>query len=66
MGINSVAPATKQAAQQAVEASGVHYIDTAVMAPGLQVPILLGSSHTAALAAALMTATTWQTAGRYP
>lgn len=57
MDINSVAPATKQAAQQAIEACGAHYIDTAVMAPvppqRLQVPMLLGGAHAAELAEAL-------------
>ncbi|WP_249674232.1 NAD(P)-dependent oxidoreductase [Pseudomonas abieticivorans] len=46
MDINSVAPNTKLAACQAIEAVGASYIDAAVMAPvppqRLQTPILLG------------------------
>lgn len=45
MDINSVAPATKQAARDAVEGRGARYIDAAVMAPvplqRLKTPILL-------------------------
>jgi 3-hydroxyisobutyrate dehydrogenase-like beta-hydroxyacid dehydrogenase len=54
MDINSVAPTTKQAAGSALQASGVHYVDAAVMAPvppqRLKTPILLGGDHAAALA----------------
>lgn len=54
MDINSVAPATKQAARAALKACGAHYIDAAVMAPvppqRLQTPILLGGTEAAALA----------------
>ena len=43
--LNSVAPQTKQAAAQAIEAAGAHYVDVAVMAPvdpaRLNVPLLL-------------------------
>lgn len=43
--MNSVAPQTKQAAAQAIEAAGAHYVDVAVMAPvdpaRLNVPLLL-------------------------
>ena len=43
--MNSVAPQTKQAAAQAIEAAGGHYVDVAVMAPvdpaRLNVPLLL-------------------------
>jgi 3-hydroxyisobutyrate dehydrogenase-like beta-hydroxyacid dehydrogenase len=46
MDINSVAPATKQAAAQALHAFGVAYLDAAVMAPvpvrRLATPVLLG------------------------
>ena len=49
MDINSVAPATKQAASEALQSSGAFYIDAAVMAPvppqRLQTPILLGGSQ---------------------
>ncbi|WP_380184034.1 DUF1932 domain-containing protein [Kalamiella sp. sgz302252] len=44
--LNSVAPATKLAAAELIEASGANYIDVAVMAPvppkGLQTPLLIG------------------------
>lgn len=43
--MNSVAPATKQAAASIIEAAGAHYVDAAIMAPvdpaGLDVPVLL-------------------------
>ena len=43
--LNSVAPQTKRAAAQAIEAAGGHYVDVAVMAPvdpaRLTVPLLL-------------------------
>lgn len=43
--MNSVAPQTKQAAAQVIEAAGAHYVDVAVMAPvdpaRLNVPLLL-------------------------
>lgn len=46
--MNSVAPQTKQAAAQAVEAAGGHYVDVAVMAPvdpaRLNVPLLLSGA----------------------
>ena len=54
MDINSVAPATKQAASAAIEAGGGVYVDAAVMAPvppqRLQTPILLGGQQAEALA----------------
>lgn len=54
MDINSVAPATKQAASAAIEARGGVYVDAAVMAPvppqRLQTPILLGGQQAEALA----------------
>lgn len=46
--MNSVSPATKQAAAQAVEAAGGRYVDVAVMAPvdaELAVPMLLAGLH---------------------
>jgi 3-hydroxyisobutyrate dehydrogenase-like beta-hydroxyacid dehydrogenase len=49
MDINSVAPATKQAASDALQACGAGYVDAAVMAPvppqRLQTPILLGGAQ---------------------
>ena len=55
MDINSVAPATKQAASAAIEAVGAAYVDAAVMAPvppkRLQTPILLGGGEAVALSA---------------
>lgn len=57
MDINSVAPATKQAARDAVEGRGARYIDAAVMAPvppqRLMTPILLSGQAATALSAAL-------------
>ncbi|WP_421682746.1 NAD(P)-dependent oxidoreductase [Stutzerimonas urumqiensis] len=57
MDINSVAPATKQAAHHAIAASGAVYIDAAVMAPvppqRLKTPILLGGEAAEALCALL-------------
>ena len=54
MDINSVAPATKQAASAAIEAGGGRYVDAAVMAPvppqRLQTPILLGGQQAQPLA----------------
>ena len=47
--LNSVAPQTKQAAAQAIEAAGGHYVDVAVMAPvdpaRLNVPLLLSGAR---------------------
>ncbi|HZT51419.1 MAG TPA: DUF1932 domain-containing protein [Stellaceae bacterium] len=55
--INSVSPETKRADAAAVERSGAHYVEAAVMAPvapyGLKVPMLLGGREAAALAAIL-------------
>jgi 3-hydroxyisobutyrate dehydrogenase-like beta-hydroxyacid dehydrogenase len=55
--INSVSPETKRADAAAVERSGAHYVEAAVMAPvapyGLKVPMLLGGKEAAALAAIL-------------
>ena len=52
--VNSVAPATKQAAAQAVEAAGGRYVEAAVMASvppkGLRSPILMGGPHMDAFA----------------
>lgn len=49
--MNSVAPQTKQAAAQAIEAMGGHYVDVAVMAPvdpaWLAVPLLLSGGQAA-------------------
>lgn len=46
--LNSVAPQTKQAAAQAIEAAGGHYVDVAVMAPvdpaRLNVPLLISGA----------------------
>lgn len=56
--MNSVAPETKRAAAQAIEAAGGRYVDVAVMAPvgaGLAVPLLLAGPHAPA-ALALLTA----------
>lgn len=54
--INSVSPGTKRTNAGLIEAAGGHYIDVAVMAPvppyGLAVPILLGGTKAADLAAA--------------
>lgn len=50
--MNSVAPATKRAAAQAVDAAGGRYVDVAVMAPVrpkcLAVPLLVSGPHAAA------------------
>jgi len=58
--INSVAPETKRADAAAVEPSGAHYVEAAVMAPvapyGLAVPMLLGGARAAQLAAILVPA----------
>lgn len=47
--LNSVAPATKQAAAQAIEASGGRYVDVAVMAPvhpkRRATPLLVSGAH---------------------
>lgn len=55
--MNSVAPATKQAAALAVEAAGARYVDVAVIAPvnpaRLAVPLLLAGSAAAEAATAL-------------
>lgn len=56
--LNSVAPATKQAAARAIEAAGGHYVDVAVMAPvdpaRLAVPLLLSGPMAAAADARLL------------
>ncbi|MDJ0391168.1 DUF1932 domain-containing protein [Roseomonas sp. E05] len=53
--VNSVSPATKQAAAEAVEKAGGRYVEAAVMASvppkGLRSPILLGGPHAAAFQA---------------
>jgi 3-hydroxyisobutyrate dehydrogenase-like beta-hydroxyacid dehydrogenase len=50
--MNSVAPATKVAAAERVEAAGGRYVEAAVMSPwppkGLRTPLLLGGPHAAA------------------
>jgi 3-hydroxyisobutyrate dehydrogenase-like beta-hydroxyacid dehydrogenase len=50
--MNSVAPATKQAAAAAIEATGGHYVDVAVMSPvnpkRLATPLLVSGPHAAA------------------
>lgn len=55
--MNSVAPQTKQAAAEAIEAAGGHYVDVAVMAPvdpaRLNVPLLLSGAQAQAAEAAL-------------
>ncbi|MEN3747437.1 DUF1932 domain-containing protein [Sphingomonas sp. HF-S3] len=55
--LNSVAPGTKRAAAQAVEAAGGRYVDVAVMSPVLParlgVPLLVAGPHAAAGADAL-------------
>lgn len=55
--MNSVAPATKREAAQAIEAGGGRYVDVAVMAPvlpaRLAVPLLVAGSHAEAAADAL-------------
>jgi len=55
--MNSVAPATKRSAAQAVEAAGGRYVDVAVMAPvevrRLGTPLLLSGPHAASGLAAL-------------
>lgn len=55
--MNSVAPETKRAAADAVEAAGGRYVDVAVMAPvdpaGIAVPLLLSGPHGEAGAALL-------------
>ena len=55
--LNSVSPGTKRANAKLIEGAGGHYVDVAVMAPippyGLKVPILLGGSSAADLAARL-------------
>ncbi|MGB9097374.1 DUF1932 domain-containing protein [Erwinia sp.] len=55
--LNSVAPATKLAAAEGVEASGADYIDVAVMAPvppaGLKTPLLMGGETAETLNAKL-------------
>jgi 3-hydroxyisobutyrate dehydrogenase-like beta-hydroxyacid dehydrogenase len=56
--INSVSPETKRADAEAVEPSGAAYVEAAVMAPvapyGLAVPMLLGGTSAAELAAILV------------
>ena len=55
--MNSVAPETKQAARDAIEAKGGRYVDVAVMAPvhpgGRKVPLLASGPHAAGAVAAL-------------
>ncbi len=55
--MNSVAPDTKRAARDAIEAAGGRYIDVAVMAPvdpaGLAAPLLVSGPHAEAGAAIL-------------
>jgi len=55
--INSVAPATKRANAEAVEAGGADYVESAVMAPvpphRIAVPMLFGGAKAEPLAAAL-------------
>ncbi|MGE4430873.1 MAG: DUF1932 domain-containing protein [Sphingobium sp.] len=55
--MNSVAPQTKQASAQAIEAAGAHYVDVAVMAPvdpaRLSVPLLLAGAKAAEAGALL-------------
>lgn len=55
--MNSVAPGTKRAAAQAIEAAGGRYVDVAVMAPvdpaRLAVPLLVSGPHAEAGAKAL-------------
>ncbi|MBA3066913.1 MAG: NAD(P)-dependent oxidoreductase [Hyphomonas sp.] len=55
--MNSVAPASKQAASEAITSAGGHYIDVAVMAPvqpaALNVPLLLSGPHAASAEDAL-------------
>ncbi|KQS03873.1 6-phosphogluconate dehydrogenase [Sphingomonas sp. Leaf357] len=57
---NSVAPDTKRAARDAIEAAGGRYVDVAVMAPvhpaGRGVPLLVSGAHAEAGAAALQAA----------
>lgn len=57
---NSVAPDTKRAARDAIEAAGGRYVDVAVMAPvhpaGRDVPLLVSGPHAEAGAAALVAA----------
>ena len=56
--MNSVAPGTKRAATEAIEAAGGRYVDVAVMAPvdpaRLAVPLLVAGPHAAAGVAALV------------
>ncbi|MGE4335878.1 MAG: alpha/beta fold hydrolase [Pigmentiphaga sp.] len=58
--INSVSPDTKRLDEEAVAASGAHYVEAAVMAPvppaGLRVPMLLGGARAAELAPRLVAA----------
>jgi 3-hydroxyisobutyrate dehydrogenase-like beta-hydroxyacid dehydrogenase len=55
--MNSVAPATKRAAAEAIETAGGRYVDVAIMAPVLpgrmQVPLLVSGPHRAAGVVAL-------------
>lgn len=55
--LNSASPGTKQAAAQAVEAAGAHYVEAGVMTSvppyGIRVPMLLGGPRAAELAAVL-------------
>jgi 3-hydroxyisobutyrate dehydrogenase-like beta-hydroxyacid dehydrogenase len=58
--LNSVSPATKRASAAAVERSGAHYVEAAVMAAiapyGLKVPMLLGGRHAGTVKALLQPA----------
>ena len=55
--LNSVAPETKRAAARAIEASGGHYVDVAVMSPvqpaAMAVPLLMSGAKAEDAAAAL-------------
>ena len=56
--MNSVAPATKQAAAEAIEAAGAHYLDVAIMAPvsprQMAIPVLVSGPHAARALALLV------------
>jgi 3-hydroxyisobutyrate dehydrogenase-like beta-hydroxyacid dehydrogenase len=58
--LNSVSPGTKRASAAAVERTGAHYVEAAVMAAispyGLKVPMLLGGKHAATLKSLLQPA----------
>ena len=61
--MNSVAPATKIGAAQAIESAGGRYVDAAIMAPvdpaGLDVPLLLSGPWAEAGAQALAALGSW-------